>query len=80
MVQIFFHCLHSLSDHPDYLFPFIIITKNEVILWRREVLKDDPHQMSHMLAVDRYYYSLPYSYFLDQLRDASPSWVAETCQ
>lgn len=73
-----FYHLHSLFYHPDYLFYFMIITKIKFILWRKEMLKIDPHQMSDMLGKDHECYFLHYSYFLGHL-EASLSLLAETC-
>ena len=36
-------------------------------------VKNYPHRMSHLLAVEHQYYFFPYSFFLGQLRDASSS-------
>lgn len=53
----------------------MIITEIKLILWRKETLKNDPHQMSDMLGTGHECYSLHYSYSLGQL-DASLSLLA----
>lgn len=70
-----FYCLHFLFYHPDYLFYFMIIIEVKFILWRKETLHTDPHQMSDMLDMDHECYFLHDSYFLGRL-EASLSLLA----
>lgn len=53
----------------------MIIIEVKFILWRKETLHTDPHQMSDMLDMDHECYFLHDSYFLGRL-EASLSLLA----